>query len=165
MEQYNALVNEALEKYSKQTTRQKYLKDNEYKAFAELVWEAHKEEAMPPLQDFLPAEEGDISDEDDFAVGGMVQDFKCPLTMATLDQPMTSTTCRHSYSKEAVFSYIEQCAQRRERPQCPRAGCDKQISKTTLREDPELEKRVRAHKRRMEQREGMRRTQASAIID
>lgn len=40
--------------------------------------------------DFVP-EDGDMSDEDeDIEVGGVTQDFKCPLTMTVLDNPMTS---------------------------------------------------------------------------
>ena len=120
---------------------------------------------MPPLQDFIPAEAGDEGEDDDFAVGGMMQDFKCPLTMTLLSEPVTSSVCRHSYSKEAIQSYLEQCQRKRERAKCPKAGCDKTISAATLREDRDLEKRVRGHKRRMEQREDQRRTQASAIID
>jgi E3 SUMO-protein ligase NSE2 len=37
------------------------------------------------------AEEGDVSDdEDDIMVGGVVQDFKCPLTLTMLTDPLTS---------------------------------------------------------------------------
>ncbi|CAO1615619.1 unnamed protein product [Parajaminaea phylloscopi] len=165
VELYQTTVKEAMDRYQKKTMRQRYLHHKGYNDFQQCVWEAWNDDAMPPLQDRLPAERGDDEDEDDIAVGGVKEDFKCPLTMALLVSPMTSTVCGHSYSKEAIEGYIEQCQRRHERPQCPRAGCDKAISSATLREDRDLEKRVRRHRRKLEQREEQRRTQASAVID
>lgn len=37
------------------------------------------------------AEDGDASDdEDDLEVGGVTQDYRCPITLTTLVNPMTS---------------------------------------------------------------------------
>lgn len=90
---------------------------------------------------------------------------RCPLTMAILDHPVTSTVCRHSYSKDAIHNYIEQARSRREQAKCPRSGCAKNISMSVLQEDKDLAKRVLNHKRRLEQQEASKRTQATAIID
>lgn len=165
VEQYKIQVKRALTAYHQKTMRQKYLNHKGYNDFHQCVWEAWNDEAMPPLQDRFPAEVGDEDEDDDIAVGGVKEDFKCPLTMALLDCPVTSAGCGHSYSKDAISGYLEQCQRRRERPQCPRAGCEKTISASTLRDDRDLEKRVRRHKRRLEQREEQRRTQVSAVID
>ena len=66
------------------------------------------ETAMPPVTDFIPkgklpwvvfltaqlifwTEDGDDSeDEDDVQVGGVTQDYKCPITLRPLTDPLTS---------------------------------------------------------------------------
>ena len=45
---------------------------------------------MPPLNHFIPAEDGDHSDDDDIEVGGQSQVYTCPLTLAILEKPVTS---------------------------------------------------------------------------
>jgi len=46
---------------------------------------------MPPLKSVIPAEDGDDSDDDDeVEVGGMVSNFRDPLTKAWLEDPVTS---------------------------------------------------------------------------
>ena len=35
-------------------------------------------------------EDGDESDDEDIEVGGVTQDYKCPLTLTTLVDPLTS---------------------------------------------------------------------------
>jgi E3 SUMO-protein ligase NSE2 len=69
----------------------------------------HGVEAMPPITDFIPkgmnspliratpahdlclTEDGDVSDDDDeLEVGGVTQDYKCPLTLTLLEEPVTS---------------------------------------------------------------------------
>ena len=86
---YDKGVTLRLQEYNAQTSRQKYLESEPYKEFRERVWETYQDEAMPPLSEFIPAEEGDDESDDDFAVGGIRQDFKCALTMALLESPMT----------------------------------------------------------------------------
>jgi hypothetical protein len=36
------------------------------------------------------SEEGDESDDDELVIGGMTKNYKCPLTLVALDNPMTS---------------------------------------------------------------------------
>ena len=45
---------------------------------------------MPPITEFIEKEDGDDSDDDDLEVGGITQDYKCPLTLRTLENPVTS---------------------------------------------------------------------------
>lgn len=85
--------------------------------------------------------------------------------MALLKDPVTSSVCHHSYSKEAILDYITQARNRGESAKCPRSGCTKVISPSTLKDDRDLAKRVATHKRRMELAEGNKRTQAAEIID
>jgi hypothetical protein len=38
---------------------------------------------------FQLAESGDQEDDDEFAIGGVRMEYKCPLTMAILEEPVT----------------------------------------------------------------------------
>ncbi|KAH9980180.1 hypothetical protein BGW80DRAFT_1515272 [Lactifluus volemus] len=90
LEHYQAQVQERLDTYGEKTSRQKYVKSEEYVAFRQSIYEVqHPNEAMPPVVEFLPqglyahlivSEEGDDSDDDgdDIQVGGVLQDFNCP---------------------------------------------------------------------------------------
>ena len=142
---------------------------------------------MPPITDFIPrgdpssslatrwlllirmpAEDGDESDdEDDVQVGGVTQDYKCPITLTTLVNPMTSYAfpvlelsqllrrywfsrqlCRHSFSGEAIREFLKNGPKR-----CPASGCNKQIALRDLKDDKQLARKIRDVARREQMRE------------
>ncbi|KAF8749480.1 Zinc-finger of the MIZ type in Nse subunit [Rhizoctonia solani] len=111
-----------IETYRSQTSRQKYGKSQSLKGFISDVWETYRpEESAPTVNSILPREEGDPEESDDeMEVGGVTQDYKCPLTLQIYDDPLTSTVC----------------------------GCNAQISSAVLKEDKVLQKKARAAKRR-----------------
>ena len=46
---------------------------------------------MPPVSEFFEREDGDDSDEDeDIVVGGVTQDYRCPLSLTIMVDPITS---------------------------------------------------------------------------
>ncbi|KAN0125461.1 hypothetical protein V8E53_015431, partial [Lactarius tabidus] len=93
LERYQVQVQEKLDAHNKKTSRQKYARSEAYAAFKQSIYEVqHPNEAMPPVVEFLPREEGDHSDddEDDIQVGGVLQDFNCPITLTPLVDPQTS---------------------------------------------------------------------------
>ncbi|THH01561.1 hypothetical protein EW026_g1173 [Hermanssonia centrifuga] len=89
---YEETVQRRIAEYRKKTTRQKYVKNDEYASFKQAIFEVqHPDTAMPPVSDFIPKEDGDDSDEDeDIQVGGVMQDYKCPLSLTILVDPLTS---------------------------------------------------------------------------
>lgn len=105
-------------------------------------------EPCPPMSHFLDkgelldgnalmAEDGDQSDDDEFEMGGQTQTFKCPITLMTLENAVTSESCKHSYTKAAVINLIESG---RGRATCPVAGCDKILTMATLKVRPATDK-------------------------
>ncbi|ELU42227.1 zf-Nse domain-containing protein [Rhizoctonia solani AG-1 IA] len=101
------------------------------------------EESAPTVNSILPREEGDPEESDDeMEVGGVTQDYKCPLTLQIYDDPLTSTVCGHSFSADAIRTYV------RTNNRCPAQGCNAQISSAVLKEDKVLQKKARAAKRR-----------------
>jgi len=93
---------------------------------------------------FIVKEPGDSSDDDDdIEVGGVTQDYKCPLTLTPLQDPLTSKVCKHSFSGAAIREYLSRGVKR-----CPAAGCNKRVTLADLREDKALERKVKEHARR-----------------
>jgi len=90
--QFEGGIKEKRGRYKNKTSRQKYLKNEDYKEFKEAIFQVdHKNEAMPPMTTFIEKESGDESDDDDeIEVGGVTQDYRCPLTLTPLEDPMTS---------------------------------------------------------------------------
>ncbi|KAJ1303154.1 hypothetical protein OPQ81_011355 [Rhizoctonia solani] len=130
--------------YRSQTTRQKYSKSKPLKGFISNVWESYRpDESAPTVNTVLPREDGDPEDSDDeMEVGGVTQDYKCPLTLQIYVDPLTSSVCGHSFSAEAIRAWV------RSNNKCPAQGCNAQISLGVLKEDKGLQKKAKAAKRR-----------------
>ncbi|KAI0354964.1 hypothetical protein OH77DRAFT_375203 [Trametes cingulata] len=150
---YQRTIQEKMDEYRHKTARQKYAKNDHYQKFKQAVYEVqHPDTAMPPLTDLIPREEGDVSDdEDELQIGGVTQDYKCPLSLTILVDPLTSKLCGHSYSAEAIKDYLGHSRARRK--ECPATGCKKQISLADLEPDKELARRAREAARRERARE------------
>jgi SUMO ligase MMS21 Smc5/6 complex component len=95
----------------------------------------------------LTEEADESDDDDDVEIGGATQDFKCPLTLRLLEDPLTSRPCNHSYSAAAIREFLKKGPQA-----CPVSGCQHRISRDELFEDKGLRGRVRAAQRREEMR-------------
>ncbi|XP_006462709.1 hypothetical protein AGABI2DRAFT_193813 [Agaricus bisporus var. bisporus H97] len=135
--------------YKKKTTRQKYAKEEAYVAFKSSIWESkHPGIPMPPITEQIPREKADNSDEDDeLEIGGVTQNYLCPLTLTLLADPYTSIACGHSFSAAAITATFGGSNGLRK---CPAAGCNKQFSLAHCKPDKDLAKKVKAYKRRME---------------
>ncbi|CAA7261357.1 unnamed protein product [Cyclocybe aegerita] len=138
-----------LDQYAGKTTRQKYARDERYQQFHASIWEVHHpEQPMPPLTEFIDKETGDDSDEDDdLEIGGVTQNFTCPLSLTPLLNPLTSKVCKHSFSADAIKDY---CRDPRKAYKCPAAGCNKSFKLSDCIADTALAKKVKAQRRRIE---------------
>ncbi|KAG8764036.1 hypothetical protein FRC12_008324 [Ceratobasidium sp. 428] len=140
---FEAGVEQRVESYKAQTARQKYGKSKAFKSFIEGIWESGHSEAMPPVTQFLPREDDDPEDSDDeLEVGGVTQDYKCPLTLQIYVDPLTSTVCGHTFSAEAIREYVKK------HDNCPGTGCNARISLSVLKLDKGIQKKAIAAKRR-----------------
>ena len=88
---YKQDVSTHLDAYTKQTSRKKYAKNADYHNFKNTVWVAKNDGAMPPVTDLIPAEPGDqdASEDEDIQTGGVVQNFRCPLTTNIMEDPLS----------------------------------------------------------------------------
>ncbi|KIJ17689.1 hypothetical protein PAXINDRAFT_111190 [Paxillus involutus ATCC 200175] len=150
---YEGEVKRRMNEYHTKTTRQKYASVDGYVQFKQGVFEVQNPDiAIPPINDLVPREEGDVSDdEDDLEIGGVTQDYKCPITLMILDNPMTSQVCGHSYSRAAIQDYLKRAGM--DGKSCPASGCNKRITMDQLQPDNDLEKRVKMAARRQQRRD------------
>ncbi|RPD62427.1 hypothetical protein L226DRAFT_611006 [Lentinus tigrinus ALCF2SS1-7] len=151
---YEKLVKDKMNAYNARTSRQKYAKSDHYQQFKQAIYEVHHPDtAMPPVVDLIPREDGDVSDDDDdeVQIGGVTQDYKCPLTLTILVDPLTSKECGHSYSAAAIRAYLGPSRTRYK--DCPATGCRKQICLNDLEEDKVLARRAKEAARRERARE------------
>ncbi|KAF5369473.1 hypothetical protein D9758_002536 [Tetrapyrgos nigripes] len=152
IKRYEAGVEAKKEKYEHKTSRQKYAKDEFYKQFKTDIYEVHHPgEAMPPVTNFIPKEDGDDSDDDDdLEIGGVTQDYKCPITLLPLQNPVTSEICGHSFSKEALKQMFMGSKAAKK---CPAAGCNKSFTYADCKDNKPLEKKIKAFERRQKRKE------------
>ncbi|KAG6376960.1 hypothetical protein JVT61DRAFT_995 [Boletus reticuloceps] len=152
LETYENEVKRRVGEHENKTTRQKYASNDVYVEFKQGIYEVQNPgEMIPPINDLVQREDGDPSDdEDELEVGGVTQDYKCPITLVILEEPMTSTLCGHSYSRAAIQEFLRAG---RTGQLCPASGCNKRITMDNLRVDKELEKRIKIAMRRQRQRE------------
>ncbi|KAH9936319.1 uncharacterized protein B0H18DRAFT_973327 [Fomitopsis serialis] len=137
VDRYQEGVQTKLNEYQKKTSRQKYARTDEYASYKQAIFEVQNPgTAMPPMTDLIPR------DEDDVQVGGVTQDYKCPLTLTILVDPLTSRVCSHSYSATSIREYL---GVRGGRKKCPALG--------DLSPNKELAKKAKDAARRERMRE------------
>ncbi|KAG8720710.1 hypothetical protein FRC08_018409 [Ceratobasidium sp. 394] len=165
---FNTGMQQRIDSYKSQTARQKYAKSKAFKTFVEAIWESGHSEAMPPVIQFLPrgpynsssallftqiqlTEDGDPEDsDDDMEVGGVTQEYKCPLTLKIYTDPLTSTVCGHTFSAEGIRAFLEG----KNSDNCPGTGCNQRISMSVLKLDRGIQKKAIAAERRAEKNKG-----------
>ncbi|GAO51948.1 hypothetical protein SAICODRAFT_205922 [Saitoella complicata NRRL Y-17804] len=138
--------------YDEKTSLEKYGENEHYKEFKRRVWDvSHEGETLPrPKRWFadLNDPESESESEDDLVMSHARTSLKCPLTLTLVVDPVTSTVCPHSFSKEAIQDLLRQNGGRCD---CPVPGCDKQLTSATLKADRVLERRVREAREREEE--------------
>ncbi|GJE98304.1 E3 SUMO-protein ligase NSE2 domain-containing protein [Phanerochaete sordida] len=162
LSRYEGGVQQRTDDYQSKTSRQKYAKHENYASFRQAVYEVqHPDEPMPPVSDFIPAEAGDDSDdEDDIQIGGVTQDYKCPLTLKLLEDPLTSDICKHSFDASAIREFLGTS-----RKKCPNAGCNQVISVSNLKPNKDLAKKAKEAARRERMREEEDSDDAESVIE
>lgn len=159
-ELYQKQANQALLELNGKTQRQRYGQSKAYERYRSKVWQALNEEPMPPLVDIIPAETDEVEEEtDDIAMyGSSKEQYKCPLTLRIMENPMKSKVCRHAYEREAILDFLGNALK-----ECP-AGCRTKMKKKDLYEDLEFTKECKNFSRRQERRLQRERTQNEAVL-
>ncbi|PPQ89638.1 hypothetical protein CVT25_013825 [Psilocybe cyanescens] len=84
--------------------------------------------------------EGDDSDsDDDLEMGGVTQNYNCPITLTRLVDPYTSRVCNHSFSADSINDHFKSGPPLKK---CPAAGCNKSFKLSDCQPDKQLAKKV-----------------------
>ncbi|ORZ22876.1 zinc-finger of the MIZ type in Nse subunit-domain-containing protein [Lobosporangium transversale] len=110
------------------------------------VWEVHHgHDPLPTSGALAGSAAGGGYDEDDedmeivVTADTSVQSLKCPLTTNFLKDPVTSSLCKHSFSKDAIISLIQG---RRGQCMCPVHGCNRVVTMDLLQPNKALARKV-----------------------
>ncbi|GFZ45307.1 hypothetical protein JCM24511_03033 [Saitozyma sp. JCM 24511] len=147
------------DEYMARSQRAKFKDSEDYQDFRQAIWEVnHPEQGCPPVSHWL--EKGpDDEDDSDFEMGGTTQNYRCPLTLLTLQDAHTNPECGHSYSGTAIIQLLEQGRMvngRRQAMKCPEPGCNAKVTKDGLKRNEKLQKQADEYEKRKKRREDER---------
>jgi hypothetical protein len=113
-------------------------------------------------------------------MGGVTQEYKCPLMMTTLKDPMTSqvsffllalassdrvgssSVCNHSFSGAAIKEFFKNT---RGAQKCPASGCSKAFTLAQCAPNPDLARKVKAVEKRQARAQQQEDSDAEEVID
>ena len=91
----------------------------------------------------MPAEhgaaDGDDLDDGEVQMAYERESFICPLAQSEFIQPVTSSSCRHTFSRQAITQYLRQ---NRNDAVCPVPGCNQRLRNDNLKPDKAMERRM-----------------------
>ncbi|KAI7871665.1 zinc-finger of the MIZ type in Nse subunit-domain-containing protein [Spinellus fusiger] len=108
LEEYQEQWTAAQKKYNSTCARDKYHGHERVLDFQQSVWNVHHPDEVMPI-----TQEGE---DDDMIVGSTKLSLRCPLTTTWFEEPVTSHTCKHTFSKKAIVNMI---VNSRGQVQCP----------------------------------------------
>ncbi|KAI0483689.1 hypothetical protein F4859DRAFT_409152 [Xylaria cf. heliscus] len=120
--------------YSTRSLEQRYAVDNDYIGFKRLWWDAVHSVDGKPLPDAsrwfarnnAGGDEEDDEEEEDLVIAEEHLSIYCPLSMVVMEEPYTSSVCKHTFNKPAIAQYLREHPGHR--ATCPQTGCSKEIS-------------------------------------
>lgn len=130
------------EAYDKLSMYRKYAKNNSYINFKRNWHEGLYNDDVPvpdPRTWFdrdgqpqhVTGTDGDEDDSDaDIQIAREKRSFRCPLSLVAMTEPYTCQRCKHSFEKEAIFSYLGITMHNAQgfKKKCPETGCQINVS-------------------------------------
>ncbi|OTA98639.1 hypothetical protein M426DRAFT_325797 [Hypoxylon sp. CI-4A] len=124
---------------------EKYGLDNDYIGFKQMWHDAVHGNESKPLPDATRwfTEDGGYgeADDDDLIVAEEHLDVRCPLSMVVMQDPYTSSKCKHTFEKASIVQFLR--GQPGQRARCPQTGCNKEVSIDDFRPDPVMFRRIK----------------------
>ncbi|KAJ8104631.1 hypothetical protein ONZ43_g7758 [Nemania bipapillata] len=145
--------------YATKSLEQRYAVDNDYIGFKRLWWDAVHSVDGKPLPDasrwFSHNNDGgddDDEDQDELVIAEEHISIYCPLSMVIMEEPYTSTVCKHTFNKPAIVQFLR--SQPGHRAKCPQTGCNKEFSIKDFHDDPVMLRKVRRAQAEKERQNG-----------
>ncbi|OTA83798.1 hypothetical protein M434DRAFT_83655 [Hypoxylon sp. CO27-5] len=136
----------AAETYASMTLYEKYGVNNDYIGFKRLWHDAVHGADGKPLPDaskWFSQNGGDdeADEDDDLIVAEEHLDIHCPLSMVVMQDPYTSTVCKHTFEKDSIVQFLR--TQPHGTARCPQTGCNKVVSINDFHPDPVMLRRIK----------------------
>ncbi|WBW71802.1 Smc5-6 complex non-SMC SUMO ligase subunit Nse2 [Schizosaccharomyces osmophilus] len=137
---YTQKFKQLLQNYETKSDFEKYGNEGNYIEFRQTIWHEQNLDgkAFPPMRFFFEPNTQQIAEDDDIVISSSTIETRCPLTLQPIAHPVISKRCSHYYEKVAIYSLVGTSGCR-----CPVVGCNSQLRKSDLKEDPVLERRLR----------------------
>lgn len=88
--------------------------------------EARRDEQQQGGADEDQDQDGD--EDDDIQIAREKRSFRCPLSLAVIQEPYTCRLCKHFFEKSAITEYIKGSNGRGRVAKCPVSGCHVEVS-------------------------------------
>ncbi|KAI1411067.1 zinc-finger of the MIZ type in Nse subunit-domain-containing protein [Hypoxylon sp. FL1857] len=136
----------AAQDYASKSLYEKYGVNNDYIGFKRLWHDAVHGADGKPLPDaskWFSANGGDDGedDDDDLIVAEEHLDIHCPLSMAIMQDPYTSTVCKHTFERDSIVQFLR--TKPSGRACCPQTGCNKDVTIDDFHPDPVMLRRIK----------------------
>ncbi|KAK5626494.1 hypothetical protein RRF57_002209 [Xylaria bambusicola] len=117
--------------YATRSLEQRYAVDNDYVGFKRLWWDAVHSVDGKPLPDAsrwfagnnADGNDDDGDEEEELVIAEEHISIYCPLSMVVMEEPYTSSVCKHTFNKPAIVQFLR--SQPGHKAQCPQTGCSK----------------------------------------
>ncbi|EPY53350.1 Smc5-6 complex non-SMC subunit 2 [Schizosaccharomyces cryophilus OY26] len=137
---FTQIFKELLQAYESKSDFEKYGDEGEYIEFRKTIWHEQNLDGkeFPQMRVFFEPNLQQNAEDEDIVISSSTIETRCPLTLQPIVHPIISTRCGHYYEKGAIQSLTGTSGCR-----CPVVGCNAQLRKSDLKEDPVLERRLR----------------------
>ncbi|KAI0105057.1 zinc-finger of the MIZ type in Nse subunit-domain-containing protein [Nemania sp. FL0031] len=135
--------------YATRSLEERYAVDNDYIGFKRLWWDAVHSADGKPLPDASRwftgnntggDDEGE-DEEEELVIAEEHISVYCPLSMVVMEEPYTSTACKHTFNKPAIVQFLR--SQPGHRAKCPQTGCSKEISIKDFYDDQVMLRKIK----------------------
>ncbi|SAM00862.1 hypothetical protein [Absidia glauca] len=143
LEKFDAYFDQDMQQYNAKSDKDKYYEHEKYTEFKQLVWSVnHPDSPMPALgfDDTKMENGGGDDDDDDVVIAATKKSLKCPLTTTWFENPVTSKSCKHTFSKAAIIGLLERTLS--PTVVCPMPGCRQVFDKQSFYDDTLMERLV-----------------------
>ncbi|KAL7622347.1 hypothetical protein AAE478_007851 [Parahypoxylon ruwenzoriense] len=132
--------------YATKSLYEKYGVNNDYIGFKRLWHDAVHASDGKPLPDASKwftqnGGDGEEDSDEDLIVAEEHLDIHCPLSMAVMEDPYTSTKCKHTFEKASIVQFLR--GRPGGRARCPQTGCNKEVSISDFHPDPVMLRRIK----------------------
>ncbi|KAI0535448.1 zinc-finger of the MIZ type in Nse subunit-domain-containing protein [Xylaria digitata] len=135
--------------YATRSLEERYAVDNDYIGFKRLWWDAVHSMDGKPLPDAsrwftnnnVGGDDSEDDEEADLVIAEEHISIYCPLSMVVMEEPYTSSVCKHTFNKPAIVQFLR--SQPGHIAKCPQTGCNKEISIKDFYDDQVMLRKIK----------------------